>query len=180
MSEQSQQLYDRLEELKALAAETLKLPIEHDDVQLLAGLKLQYEHQLSVLVGGGKIDPTDLVNLAETIKRITPPVLPTVTLNIVRGRVDVCPCCGYTRPTEHPEPPPPERKPPMMELRAEALDAPAPTRQPVALPPPKDSISEFHNALPDGTRAPIKRTAYDADGNPIAVAPRGGDRGLCW
>ena len=67
---------ERLGALKAEAVETLRLPIDGDKVTLLAALRLAHEVQLERLVAGGAVDPATLLNLTETIDKLTPGLPP--------------------------------------------------------------------------------------------------------
>jgi hypothetical protein len=180
MSEQSQERYARLEALKAEASALLKLPVDHNRVLMLAGLRLEHERQLAVLVGGGKIDPTDLMNLTTTIEQLTPAVLPTVELRIVPSKPPdkiACPECGHKFHTKDgtpvPEPLPVTLPPPLARVSDAKTDAsPAPANN---VTPLRQRVpdSDFHN-MPG---APLKRLQpdFNANGEPTAFVGRGSD-----
>ena len=96
MSE-SQERFELLEKLKAEAAKLLRLPVDHQKVTLLAGLKLEHTRQLELLVGGERINPNELLAVSEAIEKLTPALPPAqIKVEIVDGVVGIYKCqhCG--------------------------------------------------------------------------------------
>ena len=75
--------YERLETIKQEVAERLKLPATSDKVEEVAILKLLREAELEKLMIGKHIDTRAFLDLTRTLSELTPPVIPTVELQIV-------------------------------------------------------------------------------------------------
>jgi hypothetical protein len=100
----SDRRYQRLEALRAEAAEQSGLPVDHDVVISLAALRLSREEIVTRLVDGGN-DPArlseSLQNVSDAIARICPPPMQTVELMIVsRAEVQKCPECAHEFPVQ--------------------------------------------------------------------------------
>jgi len=171
----SDQRFQRLEALKAEAAETLRLPISSDKVTLLAALRLSHEVQLERLVAGTTVDPNALLSLSEAIEKLAPELPPPViSVELVEGPIEHCPKCGWHRdePLPPPEPPPsappPPTPPPTETKPSPPAPLPAAASNVVELPRRGGSI---HDAvLPDGTPARMARSElwrYGAASDPV-------------
>jgi hypothetical protein len=65
----SKERFDHLEKLKVEAATTLNLPIDSDNVALLAALKLQHQSMLESLVSNRAVDAAELLSVTEAIAK---------------------------------------------------------------------------------------------------------------
>ena len=84
--------FERLEQLRKEAAERLRLPVEHDKVQLLAALRLNHETLVEKLVAGNSVNPDQLLALSEAIDKLTPELPPQkITVEFVEGPIERCP-----------------------------------------------------------------------------------------
>ena len=107
--------FDRLEELKAEAAALLNLPVDADNVILLAALKLQHQAMVEGLVAGRSVDAAEMINVTEAISKFVPAAQNTVQLTIQPVTL-----CGRCRGAVEPEQPP----------AAEARPSPRPSKPP--------------------------------------------------
>ena len=107
--------FDRLEELKAEAAALLNLPVDADNVILLAALKLQHQAMVEGLVAGRSVDAAEMINVTEAISKFVPAAQNTVQLTIQPVTL-----CGRCREAFQPQPPP----------AAEARPSPPPSKPP--------------------------------------------------
>jgi hypothetical protein len=91
--------YKRFDALKAEAADLLKLPIDADNVKLLAGLKMQHEQMLEAMCTGSRVDGGALLSITQAIAQFTPPAIPKVELEIIDNAPPMhwCSVCNHVR-----------------------------------------------------------------------------------
>ena len=99
-----------------LAAALLNLPVDADNVVLLAALKLQHQAMVEGLVAGRSVDTAEMINVTEAINKFVPAAQNTVQLTIQPVTL-----CGRCREAVGPELPP----------AAEARPSPPPSKPPV-------------------------------------------------
>jgi hypothetical protein len=125
--------FERLEVLRQEAADRLRLPIEHDKVQLLAALRLNHETLVEKLVAGNSVSPDQLLALSEAIDKLSPDLPPRkIEIELVEGPIEKCPSCGWCRndgapPKQEPNDVTPKAlPPPAVEAKSEELLAERP------------------------------------------------------
>src|SRR5262249_57082691 len=65
--------FNQFEQFKAEAAEQLGLPLDVDQVRLLATLKLSHENLLERLMRGDNVNPDQVRSVVEAISAMLPP-----------------------------------------------------------------------------------------------------------